>query len=147
MPIDLYCYIKAVGIVADRPQWQVISEFVDLHREALQDRVRLDARQRAAIKAAGCVWRDGELYVPLGGGDTATDWERVGVDDYVPVEEYIARVEEEYQKAVRGVELAAKIARDRAIKADKARRQKAAAAVAAPHSSAAVFGGSDGGSC
>jgi len=144
MPIDLYCYIKAVGIVTETPQWQVISDFVSLHREALESRVALDARERAAIKAAGGVWRDGELFVPL--GETASDWEAIGGEGYLPVDQYRARVEEEYQKALRGVELSAKIARDRAIKADKARRQQAAAAVAAPHCSAAVVGVSKGGS-
>jgi len=141
VPVEMYAYIKAIGAVRNLPQHEVVGEVLRKYRQSIDDWCEQGDCEWALMEAQGAVWDDGEWYVFM---DEAGTTER---RCRVPLYEFRTRVEEEYQKALKNVELSLRIAKDCAIKADKVRRQQAAAAVAAPRGSAAVVGGSDGGSC
>jgi len=140
IPVELYAYIKAVGLVRDLAQHEVVGEMVKKYRQAVNDWCDQGESEWALMEAQGAVWDDGEWYVFMDEEGTTERRSRV------PLYEFRTRVEEEYQKALKNIELSYRIARDCAIKADKARRQEAAQAVAAPRGSAVMAGGGAGGS-
>jgi len=119
MPLDAYCYIKAVSIARDITQQEVLTELVRDHRAALADLVEKADCDGYFMDSMGAVFDEGEWYIIMDDAGKTQQYSRV------PLYKYYTRVEQEFAKALRGCELAAKIARDRAIKAAQSRRQQA----------------------
>jgi len=130
MPVDVGLLIKAEATVRKCSYNAVISEHAAAYREMMQDRVNLLAERK---KQACFVERDAP-WTMLGFPDLI----ELGVDEdgcpeVMGLEEYIDKVQEEYDRLISNHRLARTIAKDRAIKkaiAEKAQQSARPQAVA-----------------
>jgi len=118
IPVDVYCYIKAVATVKDCVQHEVFTDLMRKHQEALEELVMQGHADYQTMESMGAVFDEGEWYIIM---DDAGNTER---QTRVPLFEFSKRVQEEYQNN----KTLAQVSTKKAQEARNERRQQGAAA-------------------
>jgi len=122
VPVDSYCYIKAVAAVRGISGYEVFTDLIQKHRDVLNDLVDHGETDYHWMVELGAIWDDGEWHIIIDDHGKTKTTRRVALFDFVK------RVDEEYQKNKHEAALVT----ERVQAATKLRRLPSATAVAGP---------------